>query len=88
MDPIQTDDALVTATREKVQKLLSILDERITIHDFRMVTGNTHTNVIFDAVIPYDLPYSDKEAHRKITELVRTLDGNYFAVVEIDKGYI
>lgn len=88
MDPIQTDDALVTETREKVQTLLRILDERITIHDFRMVTGNTHTNVIFDAVIPYDLPYSDKEAHRKITELVRTLDGNYFAVVEIDKGYV
>ena len=88
MDPIQTDDTLVTETREKVQKLLSILDERITIHDFRMVTGNTHTNVIFDAVIPYDLPYSDKEAHHKITELVRTLDGNYFAVVEIDKAFV
>ncbi|MBQ8496577.1 MAG: cation transporter [Clostridia bacterium] len=88
MDPIQTDNALVAETRAKVETLLKILDERISIHDFRMVTGNTHTNVIFDAVLPYDLPYSDKEAHRKITELVRTLDGNYFAVVEIDKGYI
>lgn len=88
MDPIQTDDALVGQTREKVETLVKILDSRISIHDFRMVTGHTHTNVIFDAVIPYDLPYSDKEAHRKITELVRTLDGNYFAVVEIDKGYL
>lgn len=88
MDPIDTNDEMTAQTREKVAALLKEIDEQITIHDFRMVTGPTHTNVIFDAVVPFAFRLSDKEVEEKIESAVRTLDGNYFAVVQIDKSYV
>ena len=88
MDPIDTNDETTKETRRKVAELVRLIDEQITIHDFRMVTGPTHTNVIFDAVVPFAFRLSDKEVEEKIESAVRTLDGNYFAVVKIDKSYV
>ena len=87
MDPIETDDALTNETRRKISELIKVIDERITIHDFRMVTGPTHTNVIFDVVVPYRFRLSDEELRRDVQRLVRSLDGNYYAVIEIDQAY-
>ena len=87
MDPIVTDDSLTAETRRKVEQLVSGIDGNITIHDFRMVTGPTHTNVIFDAVVPFRFRLSDHEVESAIKSAVRTLDGSYFAVVRIDKDY-
>lgn len=88
MDPIDMNDTTVMETRKKVAQLVSLIDEQITIHDFRMVTGPTHTNVIFDAVVPFAFRLSDKEVEERIKDAVRTLDGNYFAVIQIDKSYV
>lgn len=88
MDPIDMNDTTVMETREKVAQLVGLIDEQITIHDFRMVTGPTHTNVIFDAVVPFAFRLSDKEVEERIKDAVRTLDGNYFAVIQIDKSYV
>lgn len=52
MDPIATDDKLTIETKEKVIALVHAYDTRLSIHDFRMVAGPTHTNVIFDIVVP------------------------------------
>ena len=61
MDPLDTNDSLVGETRLKVQDAVrAALDAPVSIHDFRMVTGPTHTNVIFDAVIPNELSISDE----------------------------
>ena len=87
MDPIATDDALTNETHNKIAELVKVIDERITIHDFRMVAGPTHTNVIFDVVVPYKFRLTDEEVLRDVQRLVRSLDGNYFAVVQIDKSY-
>ena len=67
---------------------MGIIDPGISIHDFRMVPGHTHTNVIFDAVLPYDCPLPDREAAERIQTAVRALDGNYFAVVTVERGYV
>ena len=88
MDPIDMNNETVMETREKVAQLVKLIDEKITIHDFRMVTGPTHTNVIFDAVVPFAFRLSDKEVEERIKDAVRTLDGNYFAVIQIDKSYV
>ncbi len=87
MDPIVTDDALTRETREKVAQLVRGIDEGITIHDFRIVTGPTHTNVIFDAVVPFRFRLSDRETAQAIRDAVRTLGEHYYAVVQIDKDY-
>ena len=85
MDPISTDDQLITSTRELLKKRIhEALSPDISIHDFRMVPGPTHTNVIFDAVVPYEFSMSDAQVQEKISSLVRAIEGDYFAVVTID----
>lgn len=88
MDPVVNDGGVTEETRKKVAALVRLIDPKITIHDFRMVPGHTHTNVIFDAVVPYGCPLSDQEVASRIREAVRTLDGNYFAVVDVEKSYV
>lgn len=88
MDPVVNDGGLTAETRERVASLVKLIDPGITIHDFRMVPGHTHTNVIFDAVVPYSCPLSNQEVAGRIVSGVRTLDGNYFAVVEVEKSYV
>lgn len=88
MDPIATDDALTNEARAQITALAHTLDPRMTIHDFRMVTGPTHTNVIFDLVTPFGCPYTDTEAKAAVARLVESLDGDYFAVITIDKPYL
>ena len=88
MDPIVTDDETTNAAHQKIASLVRGIDENISIHDFRMVTGPTHTNVIFDAVVPYGCKMSDREAEEKIKKAVHELDPSYFAVVQIDKSYV
>ncbi len=86
MDPIQKGDVYVEETREKIETLIHILDESISIHDFRMVIGTTHTNVLFDAVIPYELKLSEADAKKKITALVQTIEPAFCPVIHIDKS--
>ena len=87
MDPIVVDDGVTEETRKKVATLVRCIDDGITIHDFRMVVGPTHTNVIFDAVVPFGFRLTDEEVEEKLRTIVRTLDGNYFAVVKVEKSY-
>lgn len=87
MDPIVTDDGVTGETRERVAALVHCIDDEINIHDFRMVAGPSHTNVIFDAVVPYGFRLTDSEVEEKIKTAVRTLDGNYFAVVKVERSY-
>ena len=88
MDPVEQDDGVTAETRQRVASLVGIIDPGISIHDFRMVPGHTHTNVIFDALLPFDCPLSEREAERRIQTAVRALDGNYFAVVTVERGYV
>lgn len=88
MDPIVTDDGITGELRQKVAALVRTIDERITIHDFRMVPGNTHTNLIFDAVVPYDKTLSKPEVEEKIKQMVRDMEGDYFAVVLVENSYV
>lgn len=89
MDPIVTDDERLAPTRQRVTDLIQQqIDEHIGLHDFRMVSGPTHTNVIFDAVAPYNFRMSDKELAAAIARLVREMEPTYYAVVNIDHSRI
>ena len=87
MDPV-VNDAATNELRQQVAELVRTVDPGITIHDFRMVRGTTHTNLIFDALVPFGLRESDKEIAKRIKLLVRQMKGNYFAVVRVEKGYL
>lgn len=85
MDPIVTDDPELDEIRERVARLLCALDERLTVHDFRMVKGTTHSNLIFDVSAPYEMSTSDAELKHRIDEMVKALDEHYCTVVTVDR---
>ena len=88
MDPVVVDDALTTQTKEQITSLIHAYDSRFSIHDFRMVTGPTHTNVIFDLVVPYKYYKPDNEVKKNIQELIHCLNNSFFAVIQIDHPFI
>ncbi len=88
MDPIMTDDKMTNELKKIVSELLSSIGEGVSIHDFRVVAGPTHTNLIFDIVIPYDLKMDRKTVTEKVNKLISTLDGNFYPVFNIDNVYV
>ncbi len=88
MDPIATDDADVAALRTEVAALARALGENVTIHDFRIVRGPSHTNLIFDLVLPADSPLSPAEAKREMETLIRERYEDYYAVITVDRSYV
>lgn len=88
MDPVETDDETTAVMRKKTEEAVRSIDKDITIHDFRMVPGNTHTNLIFDAVIPYSVKLSDSEIKTLIGKIVAEECENCFTVVNIDRPFV
>lgn len=88
MDPIDCDNEQLNQLRDAVADKLTEIDPRIKIHDFRMVPGPTHTNLIFDALVPADLKTTDGELSKRIAELVHSSWKKYYAVVDIDRSYV
>ena len=88
MDPIATDNELVMGLRQEIVELVRQYDEELTIHDFRMVAGPTHTNLIFDVVVPQGYKKSDDEISNEIAKIINQKWGNYFAVIKMEKRYI
>ena len=87
MDPIADDDGATAAVRAQVEELVNCIDPVMTLHDFRMVPGPTHTNLIFDVAAPFGFRLSDQEIVRQICALVQSLDSRYNAVVHVDHTY-
>ena len=85
MDPIVIDNAVINALRSQVTKVVKGIDPHLTIHDFRMVDGPTHDNLIFDVMAPYQFRMSDTELIETVQQKIKALDPRYFAVVQIDK---
>lgn len=88
LDPVDTNDERVAALKEKVRDLVEKINPKWSIHDFRMVSGPTHTNVIFDLVVSYDSPEDLNEARQKVEEAVRSLEGNIYAVITAERSYV
>ena len=87
MDPICLDDELTNQIKAKVAGIVKQMEGNVSFHDFRIVHGPTHTNLIFDVVVPFDYPMSDNEVVTYLDEKVKQIDENYFTVIEVDKAY-
>lgn len=88
MDPIVTDDPELNDLRDKIESLLvEEFQGQVTLHDFRMVKGFTHTNVLFDVVMPYNVKTTKAELIALIDERVGA-DKNYFYVINIDNKFV
>ena len=86
MDPIVTDDEQVNAMRATVLEVVRTINPALQIHDFRFVSGKTHTNLIFDISAPFEIKISDEEIRREVAERISRIDPSYFTVVTVDRN--
>ncbi len=87
MDPVSTKDAETLELKKTVVAMVKEVDPVLSIHDFRVVKGPTHTNLIFDMVVPFDFPLSDTDVADQVQKKIWKYNPVYFAVIEIDKAY-
>jgi len=88
LDPIITSDNEINQLRCMTGKIVKSIDDKLTMHDFRVVRGETHTNLIFDVVIPVGYEIKSNELIEKIEKAVKEENKDYYAVVTIDKNYV
>ncbi len=87
MDPIITDSEELTSAKNEMSKILSNISCDISMHDFRAVFGNTHTNLIFDVCIPFSFGLSEEELRAKISEDAKKINQTWFTVVTVDRDF-
>lgn len=86
LDPVIVGDARTDALHCKVQSLVTALYPTVTIHDFRVIWGVTHSNIVFDAAVPFAVKDSDAVITQKLEAEIQKLDPNYRTVVTIDRS--
>ncbi len=87
LDPIDYNDEFTKNLRDEIRKKIKDIDVRCDIHDFRVVRGENHTNVIFDCEIPIDFKYTKNEMKNIINDIVKGINSNYYVVLQIDQLY-
>ena len=87
MDPIDTKDENTQELREEAFRILQSIDTKLNFHDFRVVKGETHTNVLFDVLVPVRYNKTDKELKTLIDQKFKEYDPKINTVLVIDHDY-
>lgn len=88
MDPIDNENPFVWETKERIVDALKIIDERLTLHDFRMTpAGETRTNLIFDVVMPMDMKMDEAGLKEKICTMAKLINQTFECVITVDRDY-
>lgn len=87
MDPIETGNEKTSELRNKLSGMIGAVYPGVTIHDFRMIQGPTHTNLVFDAVVPYGFAFSNEEVKRGIEGLINKNWDNYYGVIQVEQSF-
>lgn len=85
MDPVDTQNADLAVLKLRAQNALSALDENLTLHDFRIVSGHTHTNMLFDVVIPYDSKITLGDVQEAMNKEFENDEIKYFFIIDVDR---
>lgn len=88
LDPIVTNDPKTNELREKIKSLVGDISPDVGIHDFRVVWGVSHSNLIFDVVVPFSFDMDDRELVKLIADRIKDINPNYNAVVTVDHDYV
>lgn len=88
MDPVDVADPRTKELKRVAQKILKEVDERLSLHDFRVVPGDTHTNLIFDMVVPFELEEQRGALILEVQRRIHAVDGHLFAVITAEHSYI
>ena len=87
MDPVETDNEVLITYRTRMNTLIKNINSKLSMHDFRMVAGPTHTDLIFDVVIPYDEKCDENEIRESIRKELSKEDSTFYAVITFDKSF-
>ncbi|MEG1706764.1 MAG: cation diffusion facilitator family transporter, partial [Clostridia bacterium] len=85
MDPIVIDDPEVNTMRETTRELVRSVDNSYSVHDFRMVKGITHTNLIFDVAIPFESKAKEENVMSQIDAKIKEISEDYFTVITVER---
>ena len=88
MDPIVTDDEEINHAKEFVSEAVKSINSDLSIHDFRMVKGPTHTNLIFDLVVPFDFKIPDEDILAAVKTLISQHNDTYYVAATVEKSFI
>ena len=88
MDPVAADDEYTLDLKVRVADKMCEINPEFSIHDFRIVHGQTHTNVIFDLVIPHSCKANKSELQKIASEKITEIDSRLIAVMHIEKSFI
>lgn len=88
LDPIITDDPRINELKEEIHKVVGQISPEISMHDFRVVFGLSHSNLIFDIVVPFDFKWSDEELIKHISDEISGLNPDYRPVITVDHEYV
>lgn len=88
LDPVIIDDKEINNLKIMTENIIREIDERLSIHDFRIVKGDTHTNIIFDVLVPVDYNISAQKLVSMIEKSVKKVDKTYYTVITVDKNYV
>ena len=88
MDPVETDNPEVSLNLDRAREILASLNAGLSLHDFRMVIGDTHTNILFDVVIPFDSKVTPKEIEKAFADAYADEGKQYFFIINYDRSYV
>lgn len=88
MDPIESENTLVADTKEKVLSAVKLIDDRLSIHDFRMINGEKQINLIFDVVLPNGFKLSEEALKADIRTALKKIDERFETVITVDRDFV
>jgi divalent metal cation (Fe/Co/Zn/Cd) transporter len=88
LDPVITDDSRTNELKAEVKNVIEQISDHIGMHDFRVVWGLTHSNLIFDIVVPFEFKMKDGELIEMISDKVHQINASYHAVITVDHDYV
>ncbi len=88
LDPVVTNDIKTNELKEKVKCIIQKVSLEISMHDFRVVWGISHSNIIFDIVTSYNSRLSDEELITLVSDEIKQIDESYYAIITVDHNYV
>jgi len=85
MDPIENENEEVNYHKQKVKVILDNFDKSLDFHDFRLVSGETHTNLIFDVVIPFSSKLTEEDIKKELYDKYKTEEKTFYFVINVDR---
>ncbi len=87
LDPVDNNNPEIIKLKDVIRKILDDIDPVLNFHDLRIVSGVTHTNVLFDILSPYGFKLKPKELKETVSKKIKEYKDNYFCVIQVDEQY-